>query len=863
MQKLFLFLFLFPLSIFCQVNDNFADGNFTHYVCWQGDTGKFEINSSFQLHLNSTGADTAVLVTSNSLLHNTEWGFWVKLALATSANNNARMYLVSDQPDLAAYLNGYFVQIGEANDSIALFKQSGNIFKKIIAGTIAYTNNSSNILRIKVTRDNIGNWKLYSDPSGGFNFALEGIGFDDSFTTTQFFGIFCKYTSSYATKFYFDDFYILPIIADTIAPFIKSVQIISPSQLDIMFSEEITDTSAENILNYVVNQNMGHPLTAIKDKVNRALVHLSFSPDFQQKIYYTVDVSNIRDISNNMMIPEQHPFLLNEANTFDIIINEIMADPEPLVALPNAEYIEIYNRSAYPVHLKNWILTVGNSKKIFPAIVLKPDSFLIVCNETAIPSFSKYGDCIGFTSFSLANEGQTLILSDSSNRIIHAVSYSNSWHNDEYKKNGGWSLELIDPANPCAEKNNWLSSSSMNGGTPGKINSVKNSNPDGKAPLLTHINLLSDKQIQVYFDEAMDSLFLKKPTSFFVDNNLGYPISLSPVKPNYSSVILEFATLFQSGIIYTLTCKDTLTDCVGNKLEINSTNHFAIPEIPAQNDIIINEILFDPMNEGVDYIEIYNRSEKVIGLNSFVLCSYDTISQKLEDISDIGSKGQLIFPKEYILLSTEPDIVKSQYTTSNPNGFIKLATFPNFNKEAGIAVLALKNLSLKLDMLTYSAEMHNPLLASTKGVSLERIHFNNASNDKTNWHSAAETVGFGTPGYINSQYVSEQLSNTMIQLSPDIFSPDNDGYQDVLTINYSFEEAGYFCSIAIYDANGRLIRQLIPKTLCGVSGSFSWDGVTDEHETAPEGIYIIYLEIMDIKGNVKHIKKTTVLALKK
>ncbi|HQI46527.1 MAG TPA: hypothetical protein PLC59_10770, partial [Bacteroidales bacterium] len=66
MQKLFLFLFLFPLSIFCQVNDNFADGNITQDVCWKGDTGKFEVNSSFQLHLNSTGADTAFLYTSNS-----------------------------------------------------------------------------------------------------------------------------------------------------------------------------------------------------------------------------------------------------------------------------------------------------------------------------------------------------------------------------------------------------------------------------------------------------------------------------------------------------------------------------------------------------------------------------------------------------------------------------------------------------------------------------------------------------------------------------------------------------------------------------------------------------------------------------
>ena len=111
--------------------------------------------------------------------------------------------------------------------------------------------------------------------------------------------------------------------------------------------------------------------------------------------------------------------------------------------------------------------------------------------------------------------------------------------------------------------------------------------------------------------------------------------------------------------------------------------------------------------------------------------------------------------------------------------------------------------------------------------------------------------------------LSKGLLDWIKNVNPDIICLQETKAQPEQIPVFDFEEAGYFCSIAIYDANGRLIRQLIPKTLCGVSGSFSWDGVTDEHETAPEGIYIIYLEIMDIKGNVKHIKKTTVLALKK
>jgi len=82
MQKrgtVFLVLMIMSLLIEAQVIDDFSDGDFTKNPTWVGDTAKFEINESLQLHLNASGADTSVLVTANTRLENTEWNFWIKL----------------------------------------------------------------------------------------------------------------------------------------------------------------------------------------------------------------------------------------------------------------------------------------------------------------------------------------------------------------------------------------------------------------------------------------------------------------------------------------------------------------------------------------------------------------------------------------------------------------------------------------------------------------------------------------------------------------------------------------------------------------------------------------------------------------
>ena len=133
------------------------------------------------------------------------------------------------------------------------------------------------------------------------------------------------------------------------------------------------------------------------------------------------------------------------------------------------------------------------------------------------------------------------------------------------------------------------------------------------------------------------------------------------------------------------------------------------------------------------------------------------------------------------------------------------------------------------------------------------------SNDATNWHSASEAVGFATPGYKNSQFGITITDENEITLSPDIFSPDNDGYNDNLTIAYSFGASGNNISITIFDATGRLIRNLVDHEICGTSGAYTWDGITNERAKALIGRYIVFVEIFDLDGNVKKFKKATVL----
>lgn len=869
MKKYILLLFCFiPFISFSQLTENFSDGNFTANPAWVGDGGNFIVNASQQLQLNATVAGTSYLAIPASLatLDNMEWQAYVRLNFSPSSSNFGRIYLASDQSNLTGSLNGYYIQLGEAlsNDAIELFKQTGTTSVSVARGTNAFIASSFTI-RIKVTRSNAGLWSVYADPAAGSSFQLQATGTDATFNVSSFAGVVCTYTSGNIANYYFDDFFLGPIVADITPPAVSSIAVISQNQIDVSFTEAVEQVTAETESNYSVNNGINSPSSAIRDVANNSLVHLTFATNFTDGVTNTLSVLNVKDISNNTITTAstgQFTFAVPAAAAqFDVVINEIFPDETPQIGLPTAEYIEIYNRSSKSFDLAGWEFTDGGTPQTLPSKILNPGDFLIVCDDGDVAAFTPFGDVLGLTSFpSLNNDGDALALYDNNGNVIDAVTYDLTFYHDAIKSDGGWSIERIDPDFTCFNLSNWKASVSTTGGTPGSSNSVDGVFSDTQPPTLLRALVTGTSSVKVFFDEAMDKAILSAVTTYSVNNGFGNPASVLP-SADFSSATLFFSSTILPETIYTLTVASSITDCAGNAINGTNTVRFAIPDTAAVSDLIINEILFNPRTDGVDFVELYNRSNKIIDLASLQIANTDLSNDSLDEVKSISSEGFLVFPGDYVALSESPVILKQQYETTNPDGFVKVEDMPSFNDDMD-AVVIINNNFKRIDQFNYTEDYQFPLLNDPEGVSLERISFNRSTKDSTNWHSAAETVGFATPGYENSQHTEVVDDGSEVSLEPEVFSPDNDGASDALNVRYHFDAPGYTANLKVFDSKGRLIIHLVKNQLLGIDGYFIWDGITDNNEKAKVGIYVAYLEVFKVDGTVKKFKKPFVLASK-
>lgn len=650
---------------------------------------------------------------------------------------------------------------------------------------------------------------------------------------------------------------------DTIQPTITNIKILNELQLEVAFSEPLNEAIATETTNFSINNDIGNPL-AIEAFNSFTRLVLALSQPLEQEVFYTLSTQNLSDCSGNMLSPSEMEFVFYLPHIYDVVSNEIMADPKPAVELPEADYLELYNTTAFPINLENWSVTIGGTRKtIEEKITIFPNDYVLLCDDDDADLFTSFTDRLyAFSSFSLTDAGTTIVIEDAGSKIIHFVDYSEDWYHVEGKKEGGWSLEQIDPLNPCGADNNWQGANDPSGGTPGKENSVYDENTDMTAPILTRVSYIDTNTIVAYFDEILDTTHVRSLNSYHVDQGIGNPIDADPIFPDYSSVSLEFVTPFEKDVIYTLTVSDSIRDCVGNLIPGNSSAKYAVPDKAEENDLIINEILFEPKDDGVDFVEFYNNSEKVMDMRTLRISSWDNIEHKPQDMEIIAPKGWLLFPKEYLVLTGNPIIIKKQYIAKNPEAILEVQSLPSFPNSEGDVVIA-KIDSTVIDRLHYTSDMHFTLINNTEGISLERINFDTPTQETTNWISASEEVGFATPGYLNSQYSNTEAFSGKVSVEPEIFSPDNDGYNDVLKVNYRFKEPGFTANISIYDSKGRQVKQLTSNKLLGTrEGSIYWDGIKDNGEKANIGIYIVYVEIFNMDGDVKHYKKTAVLGSK-
>ncbi len=860
---LFSILFLsFTIQAFAQLQDDFSDGDFTNNPTWTGDVDNFVIDNQ---RLRSAGPNLTAelaLSTSNTRIASTEWRFLLDLRFAPSANNQPRIYLVSDQNNLKGSLNGYYIEIGQTGDDfIRFFRQVGTTRTLLFTGTTAFSGNV--ITRIKVLRDALGNWQIFADASGGMVFLSEGSSFfDNTHLNTAFFGVVCRHTSGNRDNFFFDDFYVGDEIIDTEAPQLLSILVENSQRLLLQFNEALATTPAQNIANYTVNNQIGTPTQATLNPSNPSQVFLEFNTPFPSGIENTLTFSNLTDLANNPINPNPSTFTFiftAPPSYHDIIITEIMADPTgnsaPLNGLPNAEFVELYNRSNRPIDLKDVVFLDNGGRFPLPTRILMPNEYITLCGQNDAAALQNFGQVITIPSFpSLTNGGELLMLENINGELLFAVEYADTWYKNSSKADGGWTLEMIDTNRPCEGRFNWRASEAPQGGTPSRENSIRAVLPDLTAPELWRAEAIDAQTIRLSFNQSMAQASLRNGT-YQLSNGLTVE-EVILVAPFFRQVLLKVSPSLEPNQSYSVVVTG-VTDCSANLIrEINQAN-FGLPTTSEPSDVILNELLFNPRTGGREFLELYNRSDKFINLKDWKLANLanDIIANQ----RIITADDYIMPPKTYTVLSLNTDNILDFYPLAKPRTFLQMSSVPSYPNARG-TVFVINAENQVMERFDYDERFHFPLLDNRRGVSLERISFEVPTNQADSWQSASANVGFATPGYLNSQTARPNTPSGKITLNPQVFTPDGDGREDFTQIQYVFERGGYVIDITIYDRTGREIKRIAERKLLGTEeGFFTWDGTDNNGGLARMGYYLVLVKALDLNGNTEIYKEKVVV----
>lgn len=831
---------------------------------WQGDVEKFTVSDG-QLQLadpnpGSSNRSYLSIAAPTSTEETTIWEFWVRLDFAPSGSNYALIYLSASIPDLTADVQGYYLKIGGISgdaDAVELYVQDGAASQLLLSATPGAVAAAPALVRVQITRSETGRWTLRTDYSGNEAFQTEGEVTDNTFPMGRYFGLVCVYSSTRSEAFRFDDILVDPLFEDQTPPVLLTARAVDARTLALQFDEAIGTESAGLLTQYELSNGFGNPVSAVRSPEAPSLVLLNWDQDFVNLNTYSITVTGIADETGNPAAAQSTEFTfieLSDPEPGDLLITEFLADPSPPRALPNAEFIELHNTSGKALQLEGLGISTGGTPRILPPYQLLPNNYLILCDENDSSDFSGFGPVLGIAGFpALTNGGDQLILTDKDGAVLVDLTYDSDWYQSSEKADGGWSLELIQAGQPIDCPGNWIASKDNKGGTPGQENSVSGDPLESLGPVLLSAYAESDLEILLRFDEPLAPGTAGNPDAYTITGATA--ITEAFPQPGNREVLLLLSAPLVSGTIYEVSAGTTVTDCLGNPVTEPVIRRVGLAQAAGPGDVVINELLFFPEVGGEDFIELYNRSEKTISLRDWF------INNRQADGSDRNETVEvdfLIFPGEYVVISEDPQDILDRYTVPFPERLLT-NDLPTLGEQGQLTLLSAD--FLLIDSFAYSADLHSPLLSDERGVSLERVDPEVPTNSPGNWHSAAGTLGFATPTAENSQYLPVRPgASNVISLPQKRFSPDGDGFEDLLLVQVDADRPGYLASIQIFDANGRLIRRLLRNELLPVTGVYKWDGAHEDGHKARIGIYVIQVELVHPDGTVERWQESCVLA---
>lgn len=841
-------LLFLPAKSSAQFRDSFDDGELLNNPRWFFNTDDFNVTAGQLKTENAAGGAVKYGISALCNPSSAEWfNYDFNFQFNPSSLNYCEFFLTADTFVERAQ-NGYLVRTGDLKDEISLYKLVAGVRTEIVSGLDGELNKTGNSYKVSVERRNDTFYLRRMNTVTGI-WVTEGWAYEPGFTALKYSGIYVVQNgTSVIGKHSFDNIFIGRKPVDSIRPKMLKAEYKSPNEVHVTFSEAVKNLSTAQ---FVFQSNV---ITAANaDPNNPAMVVLTLQQIPVRNQYFKLSNEGTADLAGNISALHDLTVFTRFADTAvrgDLYFSEVMANPSnPVAGLPDAEYIEIFNPTGKVFTLKGYKLSDGSSTATLPDSVVMPGSYLSISKSSS--SLRNYGPWVGVSSLpSLNNSGDKITLSNHRGELIAYVEYNENWHDDGLKKAGGWSLELVDTAMACLSKGNWKSNVS-GGGTPGSRNSVKATLKNTPDFFVNDVYVSAADRTELHLNSPADSVSAMKISAFQLEESGDYPSRFDGISQDGMTVYLRWTRPFKENKVEVLKISGlqscTKMDSVSEKIR------FGLAESNRPDSIFINELLFDPKGDGADFAELYNAGSGIVDLEKLVFANADDTFKTLYTTPAMSNRSLL--PGEFLVLTENAEQVAQQYTKNNRRAFYVVSSMPTMSNDEG-RVKLLDKLGKTLDSLHYNDNFHSPVLDNPDGVSLEKTQPTGSINDPSFWTSATASAGFATPGLQNSQLrIVGSAKSKYFSLDNLLFTPDNDGINDLLAINYSLPDPGYYVTITVFSETGFMVAKPFINHSLSQGGTLFWNGNANRGLIAP-GNYVAFIEAFNENGKIIKEKLT-------
>ena len=496
-----------------------------------------------------------------------------------------------------------------------------------------------------------------------------------------------------------------------------------------------------------------------------------------------------------------------------LVFSEVMFDLEGSDS-PN-EFVELYNLGDEAIDLASWQLADSYATDQLEGNCLCPAQQYILILEA---------DYEGFYDTFVPPDTPLCFVDDSS--IGNGLGNSND-HLYLISANGdtcaamGWENSV--PAGFSLEKVrldfedhhfNWRTSNYPLG-TPGVVNSVQGQEVDLKMISCWHEPLFPEPEASFsIFSIVTNCGLFAEEMALQLDQSIHHGGILHPE----DTIMISFEHSGLTSGTHLLELSLQLPD------DYNQDNNTLIDTVlvPFEDDaLLFNEIMYAPMNNSVEWIELVNP-----GLNPINLSGWSIILAG--GIPGSGIVDEFIPSGGFQVICGD----------STQFSFLYQDHFPSLANSG--AHIQLYDPTGKLcDELTYDEEW-----GGRPGYSLERIAIWQESSDPLNWGASVAQSG-NTAGELNSLNLSEPRKSGTIEFSQNPYGPNLD---DELHIYYQLPFLQSSLEIILFDVRGRPLMTLASGIPTGANGSIIWDGHLDTGETCAMGQYLLHIFAQD-KGS--------------